>query len=291
MPDPRVGIIVAGGLGTRLFPATRPLNKHLLPIYDKPMVYYPLSLLMLAGIRDVIVISTPDQLPNFRTLFGGGGHLGMHFDFVEQDEPRGVADVFLVAEKTISERPCAVVLGDNLLYGVGLTTMLRKAVDDRGATIFAYPVRDPGRFGIVELDKEDRPVALVEKPENSASNLAVPGLYFFDSQATTLVKSLKPSARGELEITDLNRLYLENGDLNVIQLGRGTAWLDAGTWEDLVDATNFVASIESRQRLKIGCIEEIAWRNGWLDDAALAALIETMPKGPYRDYLQSFVEG
>ena len=283
----RKGILLAGGTGSRLHPLTIAINKHFLQIYDKPMIHYSLSLLMLAGIREIVLVSSPDHLPAFRKLFASVEALSLSFEFVEQSSPRGVADAFIVAEKEIEGRETALVLGDNILFGTGLSTTLQSVKCGPGATIFAYPVNNPSQFGVVQLDSNRSPIALVEKPENPKSRLAIPGLYFFDDQAVELTKTLTRSERDELEITDLNRCYLERGLLRVEQLGRGVAWLDAGTFEGLLDAANFVAAIEHRQGFKIGCIEEIAWRNGWIDESDLARIAKTMPLGNYRRYLET----
>jgi glucose-1-phosphate thymidylyltransferase len=282
----RKGILLAGGMGTRLHPATGVLNKHLLSVYDKPMFYYPLSVLMLAGIREIVVISTPSALPNYRAILSKSGELGLTIDFVVQERPAGIAEAFLLAEPIIAGHPTCLVLADNIFFGMGLSTTLKRAAADPGATIFSYPVRDPVRFGIVEMDGAGRALSLEEKPTKPKSNLAVPGLYFYDEKVTDITRRIKPSERGELEITDVNRSYLARGELMVRPLGRGTAWLDAGNSESLLDACNFVASVERRQGLKIGCIEEIAWRNRWIDDTQLLRLAAAMPACEYRDYIQ-----
>ncbi len=275
---PVKGIILAGGKGTRLYPITRSTSKHLLPIYDKPMIYYPLSALMLAGIRDIVVISTPHDLPQYQRLLGDGAQWGLTFSYREQVEPRGIAEALVIAESFLAGTPCSLVLGDNLFYGAGLADVLRRAAHlQRGATIFAYPVRDPERYGIVELGDVDahgrRTVrSLEEKPTRPRSNLAVPGMYFFDGAASTHARTLRPGPRGELEITDLNKIYLERGELTVEVLGRGTAWLDAGTHATLLAAANFVHAVQDRQGLMICCPEEIAWRMGFIDRAQLERL-------------------
>lgn len=281
----RKGILLAGGTGTRLYPATRSLNKHLLSIYDKPMFYYPLSVLMLAGIREIVLISTPAALPAFKAALGSPEALGLSIDFVPQERAAGIAEAFILAEPSISGQSTCMILADNIFFGMGLSTTLKKAMADRGATIFSYPVRDPSRFGVVEASPDGRALSLEEKPARPRSNLAVPGLYFYDDKVIEFARRLNPSSRGELEITDLNRIYLDRQDLTVRPLGRGTAWLDAGSNESHLDAANFVASIERRQGLKIGCIEEIAWRNGWIDDAQLMRLAAAMPPCEYRDYV------
>lgn len=283
----RKGIILAGGMGTRLYPATRALNKHMLSIYDKPMFYYPLSVLMIAGIREIVVISTPMALPAYRAMLAGAEALGLTVDFVAQERPAGIAEAFLLAEPIIAGHSTCLILGDNLFFGMGLSTLLKAAAGDAGATIFSYPVHAPHRFGIVEVDAGGRAMSLEEKPANPKSNLAVPGLYFYDEKVVDIARNLSPSSRGELEITDVNQVYLERRALRVRPLGRGTAWLDAGTNESLLDASNFVASVERRQGLKIGCIEEIAWRERWIDDKQLAAIAAAMPHSEYRDYVSA----
>jgi len=282
----RKGIVLAGGSGTRLFPMTAVISKQLLPVYDKPMVFYPLSVLMLAGIREVMVISTPRDLPLFRQLLGDGGRLGMRMSYAEQAEPRGIAQALTIAEPFLAGAPSALVLGDNLFFGHGLTEMLRDA-DGRaaGATVFAARVRDPERFGVVEFDAEGRARSIEEKPSRPKSSYAVTGLYFYDAEAPALARGLKPSARNELEITDLNRLYLERGRLGVLPLGRGIAWLDAGTPSALLQAAQFIQTIEESQQLKVACVEEIAWRQGWIDTAALEAMAKALGSGTYAQYL------
>jgi glucose-1-phosphate thymidylyltransferase len=287
----RLGIVLAGGAGTRLHPATLATSKQLLPVYDKPMVYYPLSTLMLAGIRRILLISTPHDLPGFRRLLGDGRPWGLDISYAEQPRPEGIAQALVIAERFLDGRPSALILGDNLFHGEGLSRRLQAAADPTrsGVTVFAYTVSDPERYGVIELDAEGRPVAIVEKPAAPRSNLAVTGLYFYDESASRRAKGLKPSARGELEITDLNRDYLAQGALTVETLRRGNAWLDTGTQDSLLDASNFIAAVERRQGLKIGCPEEIAWRQGWIDDAALARLAEPLRKSGYGEYLLRLV--
>jgi len=281
------GILLAGGSGTRLHPLTKAVSKQLLPVYDKPMVYYPLSVLMLAGIREVLVISTPHDLPLFRRLLGDGRSMGMTFAYAEQPRPDGLAQAFLIGRDFLAGGPGALVLGDNLFYGHGLTETVRRAAAlKKGAVIFGYQVRDPERYGVVEFDGDGRALSLEEKPKAPRSTWAVPGLYFYDGRVCDLAASLKPSARGELEITDLNRLYLDRGDLTVEKIGRGIAWLDTGTPRSLLEATAFVEAIEERQGLKIACLEEIAWRNGWIGPDEVRAAAEAMGKSSYADYLR-----
>ncbi len=280
------GIILAGGRGTRLYPLTLALSKQILPVYDKPMVYYPLSMLMLAGIREILVISTPEALPGFCTLLGDGSQWGLKFTYAEQAEPRGLADAFLVKPDFIQGEPVCLILGDNIFFGHGLPEKLRHAARlNDGAMIFAYPVRDPERYGVVEFDAQGRALSIEEKPAKPRSNYAVPGLYFYDSHVMEMARSLKPSARGELEITDLNRMYLEQGKLQVEVMGRGVAWLDAGTHESLLQAANFVQAVEERQGMMISCPEEIAYRMGYISKAQLRALGETMKGNQYGQYL------
>jgi len=286
----RKGIILAGGAGTRLMPATAPISKQLLPVYDKPMIYYPLSTLMSGGIRDILIISTPHDLPLFERLFAGAAAWGLNLSFAAQPKPEGLAQAFLIGEHFIGGGPSALVLGDNLFFGHDLPVMLQRAeARTSGATIFAHHVVDPERYGVVGFDAGGRATSLEEKPKQPKSSYAVTGLYFYDAEAVSLAKSLKPSARGELEITDLNRLYLERGALTVETLGRGFAWLDTGTHDSLLEAGQFVSTIEKRQGLKIACPEEIAWRNGWIHDAALLRLAAPLASSGYGQYLKALV--
>ena len=285
------GIILAGGLGTRLHPMTRVVSKQLLPVFDKPMIYYPLSTLMLAGIREILVISTPEELPRFAQLLGDGAPWGLTFHYAEQAVPNGLAQAFVIGREFIGHDPVALILGDNLFYGGGLGSILRRAAAKvQGATVFGYTVSDPQRYGVLELDADGRPINIVEKPKQPRSKYAVTGLYFYDNDVVEIAAALQPSARGEYEITDVNRAYRECGRLSVERLGRGMAWLDTGTHESLLDASNFIAAIERRQGLKIGCLEEIAFRLGLISSTQLERLIEPLRTSGYGAYLQRVLE-
>ena len=283
------GIILAGGSGTRLYPLTIAVSKQLMPVYDKPMVYYPLSTLMLAGINEILIITTPEDQPAFKKLLGDGSQIGCRFEYVIQPKPEGLAQAFILGADFIGSDPVALVLGDNIFYGSGMGTLLRKKANPDGAVVFAYQVLDPERYGVVEFDKDFKVLSIEEKPENPKSNYAVPGLYFYDNDVVAIAKAIKPSHRGELEITDVNRVYLEKGKLDVGVLDRGTAWLDTGTFDSLIEAGEFIEVIEKRQGLKIGCIEEIAYRNNWINDEQMEKLAKLYMKSGYGGYLQKLI--
>lgn len=289
------GIVLAGGSGTRLYPLTLVTSKQLLPVYDKPMIYYPLSVLMMAGIRDILIISTPQDLPNFERLLKDGSDFGVNLSYAEQPSPDGLAQAFIIGEEFIAGEPCALVLGDNIFYGNGLSRHLRRAVQDaeqgEGATVFGYHVNDPERFGVVEFDKDFNAISIEEKPEHPKSSYAVTGLYFYDGRVCDFAKKVKPSARGELEITDLNRMYLEDGSLSVVTLGRGYAWLDTGTMESLYEAGEFVRAVERAQDTPVSILEEIAFENGWIDRETLLACAERYGKSVYGQHLKKVAEG
>ena len=285
------GIILAGGSGSRLHPSTLTVCKQLLPVYDKPMIYYPMSVLMLAGIRDILIISTPDDVPKFERLFGNGSHLGLNLSYAEQANPNGIAEAYIIGADFVGDSPSSLILGDNILFGGGLSGMLKRAAErTTGASVFAYPVTDPERYGVVEVNTDGNALSLEEKPTKPKSNLAITGLYFYDADVVDIAKSIKPSARGELEITDINKVYLERGDLHVERLGRGFAWLDAGTEQSLLDAANFVAAIERRQGLRIGCLEEIAFQSQWIDAAQLRKLAAALKSSGYGDYVRMLLK-
>lgn len=285
------GIILAGGSGTRLYPITKGVSKQLLPVYDKPMIYYPLSVLMLAGIREVLIISTPDDIDGFKRLLGDGSELGVNISYTIQPSPDGLAQAFILGEEFIGDSNVCLVLGDNIFYGQGFTPLLRQAVNrQKGATVFGYQVKDPERFGVVEFNDEKRAISIEEKPRQPKSNFAVTGLYFYDNDVINIAKQVRPSERGELEITTVNQIYMERGDLSVELLGRGFAWLDTGTHESLLEAAQFVETIEKRQGYKVACLEEIAFNNGWLNKEQVLNAGQTMSKNAYGQYLISLVE-
>ncbi|SPP32011.1 Glucose-1-phosphate thymidylyltransferase 2 [Arsenophonus endosymbiont of Aleurodicus floccissimus] len=284
------GIVLAGGSGTRLYPITRGVSKQLLPIYDKPMIYYPLSVLMLAGIREILIISTPEDLPNYQRLLGDGDAFGVHFSYAAQPSPDGLAQAFLIDESFIGDDACCLILGDNIYFGQAFSDKLKSVVARQsGAIIFAYQVMDPGRFGVVEFDEKFKVLSIEEKPQQPKSNWAVTGLYFYDNQVIDFAKQIKPSLRGELEITCLNQMYLERGELNVELLGHGFSWLDTGTHDSLIEASMFVQTVDKRQGFKIACLEEIAWRNGWLTDEQVRKSAEKLAKTGYGQYLQDLL--
>ena len=286
------GIVLAGGRNLRLHPVTIAVSKQLLPVYDKPMVYYPLTTLMLGGVREILIVSTPKDTPRLRDLLGDGSQWGMNLSYAVQDEPRGTAQAFIVGRNFIGNDPVALILGDNIFFGSELSRLSQRAIrDNRGATVFTYPVKDPRQFGVLQVDPEGRPIAVEEKPAVPKSNLAVTGLYIYDEEVVDIAESLRPSARGELEITDLNRVYLERSRLDVVQFGRGMAWLDTGTPESLLEASLFVQTIEHRQGFKIACPEEVAWRMGWISNAELVALADSLAPRDYGNYLRGLAAG
>ena len=283
------GIILAGGSGTRLYPITYAISKQIMPVYDKPMIYYPLSTLMLAGIREILIISTPHDLPNFKKLFGDGSQFGLEFSYKEQPEPNGLAQAFVIGEKFIGKDSVALVLGDNIFYGYGLGEQLSQNANPEGGIVYAYQVSDPERYGVVEFNKQNKVISIEEKPEHPKSNFAVPGLYFYDNEVISIAKNLKPSPRGEYEITDVNRAYLSQGKLNVCIMDRGTAWLDTGTFDSLMQASQFVQVIEQRQGIKIACIEEIAYKKGFINKEQLIHIAKPLMKSGYGEYLMNVV--
>jgi glucose-1-phosphate thymidylyltransferase len=286
----RKGIILAGGAGSRLHPATLIISKHLLPVFDKPMIYYPLSTLMLAGLRDILIISTPQDISRYQQLLGTGEQWGIHLDYAVQPSPGGIAQAFIIGESFVTNDPCVLILGDNIFYGHDLPQLMKQAMQQQeGATIFAYHVHDPQRYGVVEFNEYGQVLSLTEKPRDPKSNYAVTGLYMYDQQVTELAKSLKPSQRGEVEITDLNQFYLEQGTLNVKILGRGYTWLDTGTHESLMEASNFVSTIQKRQGFKVACLEEVAYRQGWIDSSQLEKIASTLARNDYSHYLLSLI--